>query len=733
MRGFTLYLAGCRGNPANTIYPQKIDIIGLDSSKTAMQFDHVAAKFSNNHRDNDNFIKSDCLMLDIDNTDTDDPEYWIHPSHLREKFPNVAFLICYSRNHMRVKNGMSPRPKFHIYFPIKLITSRIVYANLKSATIKYCPRFDKNASDPARFFFGVKTPEIELFDGEILLDEFMEGVTPTTDDVTEILKSNSTDTIPQGTRNNTLWQFAFNILQALGNTDESYATFYEESLKCTPPLDNKEVESTWNSALKTCRQNSLLGDWGDIVLFDTVETPPFPVDCLPSIVADYVKAVAENTQTAIEMSGVLALGVLAIVMQGKAIIQVNNDYSEQLSLYTVAILESGERKSSIIKHFTKPINEYESKYNQDKKNDFAVSKAKKRSLQKRVKYLEDMLAKKFDDVELQAELEVAAKELDDFEETIPIRLLLNDVTPEKLIEILDKQGGRIGISSGEGNLFDLLASRNDRGTTLLEPMLKGYSGDRLTVDRITRDSNTIDNPHISIVVTAQPCVLTKVIANDDYSGRGLNSRFLFVRCGSIMGVRKSTSPSIPEEVKTKYCDLIFDFLEYEDVRVFTLSKEAEKERQRFYDIIEKRLVNDWHFMREFSAKFIGTTLRIAGLIHGAENKHDNVISVETLKKAIEIAECLGKHAENVYLNMGADEVIKDSKHILKRLEETGYKSPISKTELQSLCQRFNKKVDELNKAIAFLESKNYLKSVKIRSGKKGRPAEWIYINPLLKP
>ena len=61
--------------------------------------------------------------------------------------------------------------------------------------------------------------------------------------------------------------------------------------------------------------------------------PEFPVDSLPSIVADFVMALSANTQTSSEMSGILALGVLASVMQGKYMVNISKDYSEQLSLY----------------------------------------------------------------------------------------------------------------------------------------------------------------------------------------------------------------------------------------------------------------------------------------------------------------------------------------------------------------------------------------------------------------
>ena len=94
-----------------------------------------------------------------------------------------------------------------------------------------------------------------------------------------------------------------------------------------------------------------------------VDLTPFPIDCLPSIVGNYVRAVSETTQTAPEMGGVLALGALAITRQGKDRVQVKPDYGEQLSLFTVAIADPGERKSSVVRHFTAPIDAHETEHN----------------------------------------------------------------------------------------------------------------------------------------------------------------------------------------------------------------------------------------------------------------------------------------------------------------------------------------------------------------------------------
>jgi len=464
---------------------------------------------------------------------------------------------------------------------------------------------------------------------------------------------------------------------------------------------------------------------------DAVEIPKFPVDCLPDAVRDYVVAVAESTQTTYEMAGILSLGVLASIMQGKAVVEVKPGYTEQLSVYAVAIAESGERKSAVIKHLTEPIPEYERNYNKQIAPAVEKNKLDKRILDGAIKQLEKQAIRGTIDDEGRIELDVRIKELAEFKELHPLRIFVNDATPEKLIDIMDKQGGKIAICTAEGNLFDMLAAKNDRGTSLMEPLLKGHAGDALTVDRLGREGNFIAKPHISTILTVQPHVIEKVIRNSGYSGRGLLARFLFVKCGSYVGERSAISPIVPEDVKKRYRNLLFELLAEDTVRTFELSEGAKEEWKQLYDIVEKRLLNEWHFMGGFGSKFVGMTVRLAALIHGAEDGRgklqQNHISGETFRRAVKIAECLGKHAELVYMTAGCDERTENAKYIMKRLESVDYKSPILKSEFQALCQRF-KTAEEMEAPVKLLEEKGYLKCVKDESGGKGRPKELVYVN-----
>ena len=54
-------------------------------------------------------------------------------------------------------------------------------------------------------------------------------------------ESTAADTIEEGTRNSTMFHFAVRTLKRYGNTEDARGLFREESEKCVPALDRKEL------------------------------------------------------------------------------------------------------------------------------------------------------------------------------------------------------------------------------------------------------------------------------------------------------------------------------------------------------------------------------------------------------------------------------------------------------------------------------------------------------------
>ena len=242
---FTLYRSNCLEVPENCTYPHKVEVTGKDSLIEAVKHDYVCAEYQGNYRSNDNFIGSDCLPVDCDNDHSDDPEDWVYPSEVATAFPGVAFAVHYSRNHMKAKGGKAARPKFHVFFAIDRVIEPGQYSEMKKLVNSIFPYFDTKALDAARFFFGTKEPEVEIFDGPMTLTTFLAD-----DDFDANMDSGSYGdiVIPEGSRNATLSHYAGRILKRFGNTDAAHKHFAEVAACCQPPLEQSELDSIWRSA-----------------------------------------------------------------------------------------------------------------------------------------------------------------------------------------------------------------------------------------------------------------------------------------------------------------------------------------------------------------------------------------------------------------------------------------------------------------------------------------------------
>lgn len=248
---FTLYTANCTGNEKNCLYPNVCIIENEADFAAAVGRDHVTGRFKGNYRSIDNFEASDCEVMDCDNDHSDDPDEWITPAVLEERLDDIAFVTAPSRNNMKVKDGRSERPRFHIYFPHKEITDAEECSALKQELFRRMPFFDDNALDAARFIFGAPADEVTWHDGEMTIDEWLGPIEKREDSPRPPAKGMGS--IPKGERNSTLSRFAGRVLKKFGETDYAHEAFLTEAAKCEEPLPERELKTIWNSALKFYR------------------------------------------------------------------------------------------------------------------------------------------------------------------------------------------------------------------------------------------------------------------------------------------------------------------------------------------------------------------------------------------------------------------------------------------------------------------------------------------------
>ena len=235
-----VYYSDVTHKKSNKFYPHKIEVKTIEDLKKAVSFDYTGCEFKEFTRGNENFLSTDCLLLDIDNDDSDAPEDWVTIEMVKEYFSNVEMYIHYSTHHLIEKNGKAARPKFHLLFPIGKIEDGLTFQQLKKKVSNYFPFFDGNAMDNGRFFFGTKPPQVDYIKGSITLDKFIAWADS---------DSNPNLEIGEGHRNGYLCSFGARVVKKIGYVDEAYKAILDRNEEvCKPPLEEDEIKKTiWKS------------------------------------------------------------------------------------------------------------------------------------------------------------------------------------------------------------------------------------------------------------------------------------------------------------------------------------------------------------------------------------------------------------------------------------------------------------------------------------------------------
>lgn len=481
--------------------------------------------------------------------------------------------------------------------------------------------------------------------------------------------------------------------------------------------------------------------------------PVFNLELLPCKVRGFSKALCESLQVSPGMVAPAVASVSALGIQKKFIVRPLPGWDEPPNLYIAVVQEPSERKSPTMKEVLVPVYEYETEENERLAPEIATYKAKKEVLENRIRNTINSLSKsgkkKGDEKYLDmGDLDTFQNELNQLEEVAPVRLAVDDVTMEVLGKLLEQNKERIGIMSTEGGIFNILAGRySDK--TVIDIVLKAYSGDRFSQDRLGRKGQTLNNPLITMLLYVQPIIIKEVMENSEFVGRGLNARFLYSIPPSTIGKRRYRVMEIPEADRAEYVDTVKRLLAIpvpESPKAVELDGDADKIAENFFYEIEKEMEDASPEFRAWLGKLHGTTMRIALSLHCLEyieESGEHKISGETMGNAIQIGRYFKAHAEAAYNIMGLMDSpeVRDAKYLMKRIDSTGLME-IKFRDLYQMCKD-RKGMDTRD---GMIQGMNYLIEhgfIRVNKGylntqnpqnpqnpqKGGRPSEIIYVNP----
>ena len=343
----------------------------------------------------------------------------------------------------------------------------------------------------------------------------------------------------------------------------------------------------------------------------------------------------------------------------------------------------------------------------------------------------------------QQELDDMAKQMAGFEDVTPLQLFVDDITPEKLVSVLASNHGRASIISTEGGIFDTLAGTYSKVVNI-DVMLKGYSGDTIRVDRIGRESEYVTDPVLTILLMAQPNVVSTVLGNSTFRGRGLTARFLYCMPGSKVGQRKYHSKGIDEDVRREYEAKIKNLLEDTNTdELITLSSEADSLIASYAEELEPLLVTRYADFSDWCGKLIGTTLRIAGLLcrTSVDRNFDFgcledsrtvneplVVDGKTMENAIRLSRYYLSHAQAAYSILPDNTLSVQAEKILSAIREKKLAS-FDRREMMRYCRCF-KRADDIQPVLDGLEDYGYIARQPEKPSNTGRPPLPRYlVNP----
>ncbi|MBO4205288.1 DUF3987 domain-containing protein [Micromonospora echinofusca] len=480
--------------------------------------------------------------------------------------------------------------------------------------------------------------------------------------------------------------------------------------------------------------------WSPIIpLGDRRHLPDFPAYVLPDWVAEQVYAVAEFTQTPVDLAGCIGLAALSTAAGGRAEVEVRGSWREPVNLFTVVVLPPGSRKSAVFAAMTGPLLVAEKALVEKTRPAIVEAELAARVAGKTAE--KAAIAAANADASgrdtLLAEATAAAMNADAV--TVPTlpQLVADDVTSEEAASLLAEQGGRLAVLSPEGGIFATIAGRYS-GTPNLEVFLKGHAGDMLRVNRRSRAPEHVEHPALTLGLAVQPDVLREIADMPGFRGKGLLARILFALPENTVGRRKIGADPVPEQIAAAYTAnlgaMVATLADWTDPAVLCLTPDA---NERVLDIeraVEPRLApgGAWGHIVDWGSKYTGAVVRLAGLIHLAQHLRDGwgkPVTADTVEQAAILGEYYAAHALAAFDDMGTDKTTRNARHILAWIERTGSTTFTKREVFRALKSAQLPTAGDFDGPLATLEAHGYLRQLEApeRPRTGGRPPSPGYL------
>jgi putative DNA primase/helicase len=362
-------------------------------------------------------------------------------------------------------------------------------------------------------------------------------------------------------------------------------------------------------------------------LTDPDQQAPYPLHALPPDLQALVKEIQQYYQAPVPMIATCALSILSSAGQALADVDIDGTLKKPLSLFTLIVAESGERKSEIDKVLSKPLHEWERQQLEDKSEEIKVARAEhkaweaaKRGIEKRI----ETLASKDQDFS-QAKEKLAELEANPPQAVLIPDLIMQDQTPEGMAKALKRYPSICLLSSEAAVVLGGHGMGKDSASRNQGMMNDLWSGQPIKITRAMAESFSLHGRRLSAGLAVQQSVLSAFAKDGAARGIGFFARFLITQPDSTKGTRFYKAPSEWRHLSA-WRDRIHALLNTPlqidpdnalQPELLQLHPDAKQLWIEGYNAIERELGQFGEFadVGDVASKSADNAARIAGLLH----------------------------------------------------------------------------------------------------------------------
>lgn len=462
----------------------------------------------------------------------------------------------------------------------------------------------------------------------------------------------------------------------------------------------------------------------------------FPMNALPPIIGDMADAIAITTSTDVAMAGTSLLSAASYCFSGVYRMSAKRDHTEPLVLDALTVAEPSFKKSPVMAMVKQPYIQFAHDWNEAHKQDIFKAQAERHLLETQITALE-----KKKDVTAE-EIAKLQTELSDFPTSNFRRIVVDDITPESLVNQLEQNGTLLMISDEAGMLGNF-SGRYSNNIPNLDLLLKSWNGETYISDRATRETIVLQKPYMSICLACQPYMFDSMINNPVFRGSGLIARFVYCFPQSNIGSRKYDTQPVPESVSENYRKLIYKLLHAKfsytvpDEQYLHFDDKAYSEFVQYYnDYIEPQLITDMAFCKDWGGKYHGLILRLCGIIHCVKcalnnaNPVDIPVNVDTFCHAVEIGEYFREQAIYAYSQGDVDMATVKAERVLSKIRSK-HITEIRQNDLYKLCRcTLFKNAADFAESMDMLKEYGYVRRFE-EKGTNNKNVIHVECNPLI--